>query len=95
AGLLDAVAQRLAYGVAALSVVLDPALVVLAGDVGRAGGAELAGRVQQEVATIAPVRPRVVVTGVADEPVLRGALLTAVESAREEILQSAGGTPAK
>jgi len=86
--LLDEVARRLAFGVAAVCVVLDPALVVLAGDVGQAGGSELAGRVEQEVATIAPVHPKVVTTQVPDDPVLRGALLTAVDAAREDVLRS-------
>jgi predicted NBD/HSP70 family sugar kinase len=88
--LLDEVARRLAFGVAAVCVVLDPALVVLAGVVGQAGGDELAGRVQQEVAAIAPVHPKVVTTRVPDDPVLRGALLTAVDAAREEVLRSTG-----
>ena len=93
AALLDQIAERLAYGVAAVCVVLDPALVVLAGDIGRAGGAELGSRVEREVATIAPVHPKVVATEVAADPVLRGALLTAVEAAREQILELAATPP--
>ncbi len=89
ADLLDQIAERLAYGVAAVCVVLDPALVVLAGDIGRAGGAELGSRVEREVATIAPVHPKVVATEVDADPVLRGALLTAVEAAREQVLELA------
>jgi len=88
AAALDELAQRLALGVAAVCVVLDPALVVLAGDIGQAGGQQLADRVATEVATIAPVAPRVVPTQVPDAPVLRGALLTAVDRAREEIFES-------
>ncbi|MGH3730555.1 MAG: ROK family transcriptional regulator [Micromonosporaceae bacterium] len=90
---LDQVAVRLAYGVAAVCVVLDPALVVLAGDIGRAGGAELAGRVEREVAAIAPVQPKVLTTQVEADPVLHGALLTAVEAARQEILESTETNP--
>lgn len=86
--LLDELARRLALGVVAACVVLDPSLVVLAGAVGRAGGAELAERVRAAVATMAPVTPRVAVTGVAAEPVLRGALLTALETARDEVFGS-------
>ena len=85
---LDEIARRLALGVAAVGVVLDPALVVLAGDVGRAGSAALAQRVQHEVAAIAPVSPRVVVTEVEAEPVLNGALLTGLDAVREEIFGS-------
>jgi predicted NBD/HSP70 family sugar kinase len=85
---LDELARRLALGVAAVCVVLDPALVVLAGDVGQAGGTALAGRVQHEVAAISPVSPRVVVTGADPEPVLHGALLTGLDAVREEVFGS-------
>jgi len=85
---LDELARRLALGLSAACLVLDPALVVLAGEVGRAGGVALAHRVQQEVAAIAPVSPRVVVSEVPDEPVLHGALLTALDAARDEVFGS-------
>src|SRR5438045_352366 len=45
APVLDEIARRLAIGVAAVALVLDPALVVLPGDLGRARGAAPAGRV--------------------------------------------------
>ncbi|RVX38105.1 putative NBD/HSP70 family sugar kinase [Nonomuraea polychroma] len=84
-GFLDAVADRLAVGVAAVTVVLDPGLIVLAGDVGRAGGPELAARVEEAVAKVCPTRPSVVTTGVTGNPVLRGALVAALEQAREQV----------
>lgn len=85
--LLDEVAQRLALGVAAVCVILDPGLVVLAGEVGHAGGAALTSRVEEAVARICPVRPQVVTTTVTDKnPVLRGAVLAALDQAREELL---------
>jgi predicted NBD/HSP70 family sugar kinase len=85
---LDELARRLALGVVGVSVVLDPSLVVLAGDIGQAGGTALAQRVQHEVAAIAPVSPRVVASEVPDEPVLQGALLTGLEAVREEVFGS-------
>ncbi|MEU7615992.1 ROK family transcriptional regulator [Micromonospora rifamycinica] len=85
--LLDELARRLALGVASTCVVLDPPLVVLAGEVGQAGGAALAERVQHEVAAITLVRPRVVPTGLTEEPILRGALRTA----RDEVFGSTVG----
>jgi predicted NBD/HSP70 family sugar kinase len=85
---IDELARRLALGVVAVCVVLDPSLVVLAGDVGRAGGESLAAHVQDQVTRLAPVAPRVVVTEVAGEPVLQGALLTALEQTREEVFTS-------
>lgn len=88
---LDELARRLALGVASTCVVLDPPLVVLTGEIGQAGGAALADRVQHEVAAITLVTPRVVTTEVTDEPVLRGALRTALDSVRDEIFGSTLG----
>jgi predicted NBD/HSP70 family sugar kinase len=81
-------ARRVAVGVAAISVTLDPGLVVLGGEVGQAGGAALADRVSTEVGRICPVTPDVVPTAVPDAPVLRGALLAAVDQARTALLAS-------
>lgn len=85
---IDELARRVALGVVAVCVVLDPSLVVLAGDVGRAGGEALAARVQDQVTRLAPVTPRVVVTEVEGDPVLQGALLTALTETREEVFTS-------
>ncbi|SEU16711.1 ROK family transcriptional regulator [Nonomuraea wenchangensis] len=82
---LDAVAARLAVGAAAITVVLDPGLIVLSGDVGRAGGERLAAKVQEAVARVCPSRPPVVTTTVAGNPVLRGALVAALDQAREQV----------
>jgi predicted NBD/HSP70 family sugar kinase len=88
AAFLDDLAQRVAVGVASVCVVLDPGLVVLGGEVGRAGGTALAARVAACVAAIWPSHPRVVPTGVPGEPVLRGAMLAAVDQARAALLAS-------
>jgi hypothetical protein len=56
--------------------------------VGQAGGTALAERVQHEVAAITLVSPRVVVTEVAQEPVLKGALRTALDAVRDEVFGS-------
>lgn len=85
---LGEVARRVALGVASISVVLDPGLVVLGGNVGLAGGAPLADRVAAEVCRIFPASPRVVPTGVTGAPVLRGAMLAAVDQARSDLLDS-------
>lgn len=88
---LDEIARRLALGVASTCVVLDPPLVVLAGEVGQAGGSALADRVQHEVAAITLVSPKVVVSEISDEPVLQGALLTALDAVRDEVFGSTVG----
>ncbi len=85
---LSELAHRVAVGVASVCVVLDPGLVVLGGEVGRAGGTALADRVAAGVASIWPSRPRVVPTGVPGEPVLRGAMLAAVAQARAGLMAS-------
>jgi predicted NBD/HSP70 family sugar kinase len=80
--------SRVATGVAAVCVVLDPGLVVLGGEVGMAGGELLAGKVAAEVGRISPARPEIVPTGVNGGPVLRGAILAAVDQARADLLGS-------
>src|ERR1700759_439538 len=85
---LSEIARRVALGVASVSVVLDPGLVVLGGNVGMAGGTGLADRVAAEVARICPASPRVVPTAVSGAPVLRGAMLAAVDQARSDLLDS-------
>ena len=53
--------------------------------------AALAERVQHEVAAITLVRPRVVSTGLTEEPILRGALRTALDAVRDEVFGSTVG----
>jgi predicted NBD/HSP70 family sugar kinase len=88
AAFLDELAHRVALGVTAVCTVLDPGLVVLGGEIGLAGGPVLADRVAAQVARMCPVQPRVIPTAVTSEPVLRGALLTAVDRARTDLLAS-------
>jgi predicted NBD/HSP70 family sugar kinase len=82
---LDALADRLAVGVASVAAILDPGCVVLGGEVGQAGGGELAGRVAERVRRMSPlpteVRPGILGGGA----VLRGALLTARARAQDEL----------
>jgi predicted NBD/HSP70 family sugar kinase len=87
---VDDLAHRLALGVASVCVILDPSLVVLAGDVCRAGGTDLADRVEEAVARICPIRPNVAVTTVERRPVLLGAVDVAAEQAREALFTPAG-----
>ncbi|GAB3204866.1 ROK family transcriptional regulator [Marinactinospora endophytica] len=85
---LDELAQRIARGVASVCVVLDPGLVVLGGAVSRAGGTDLAHRVARATERIGPNAPEVSVSRVEGNPVLRGAVLAALRSAREEVFAS-------
>jgi len=81
-------AHRVALGVTSVCTVLDPGLVVLGGELGFVGGAELAGQVSAEVTRMCPANPRIVPTEVPSEPVVRGALLAAVDQACADLLAS-------
>jgi predicted NBD/HSP70 family sugar kinase len=85
---LDELAHRVALGATTVCAVLDPGLLVLGGQIGLAGGTALADRVAARMAQMCPVVPQVVPTTVTSDPVLRGALLTAVEQAQTELLAS-------
>jgi predicted NBD/HSP70 family sugar kinase len=85
---LEELAERLAIGLAAIVAVLDPELVVLAGAVSTAGGERLRRLVQAELATLAVARPAVQLTGIDHDPVLRGALLSALDTTRDEVFDT-------
>ncbi|MFI0409742.1 ROK family protein [Actinomadura sp. 3N508] len=87
---LDDLARRISYGVTSVNIVLDPGLVVLSGNLGRAGGRPLATRIEEIVGRISPTRPAVEMTGVEGNPVLRGALHAALVKARDDVFSSAG-----
>ncbi|OKK15130.1 transcriptional regulator [Streptomyces sp. CB00455] len=80
---LGALAERLALGAAAVASVLDPGCVVLAGELGRAGGPALAARVSHRLATLTPLPTQVRATTLGDPAVLSGARLAAREAAQE------------
>nr|WP_307673431.1 ROK family transcriptional regulator [Streptomyces sp. V4I2] len=82
---LDALADRVALGAAAVIAVLDPGCVVLAGEIGRAGGDTLALRVQDRLARLSPLPTEVRPSALGGGAVLRGALLTAREQAQDEL----------
>ncbi|MET9682726.1 ROK family transcriptional regulator [Streptomyces coeruleorubidus] len=82
---LDALADRVAVGVASVVAILDPGCVVLGGEVGQAGGDELAARVQDRIARMTPLPTEVRTTTLGGSAVLRGALLTARDRAQEEL----------
>ncbi|MFD0721196.1 ROK family transcriptional regulator [Streptomyces globosus] len=86
--LLRRYATALATGLAALVAVLDPELVVLSGAVTDAGGAALRDLVQAELADLAPSAPRLVPGSVRERPVLRGALESALATARDEVFDT-------
>lgn len=82
---LDALAARIALGVAAICAVLDPGCAVLGGEVGRAGGEGLARRVEGHVARLSPLRTWVRAGVVGGGGVLRGAVLMALDATQNEL----------
>jgi hypothetical protein len=82
---LDALADRLAVGVASVVAILDPGCVVLGGEVGQAGGKELARRVEDRVRRMSPLATEVRPSTLGGAAVLRGALLTARDQAQDEL----------
>ncbi|MER7504522.1 hypothetical protein AB0L05_38800 [Nonomuraea pusilla] len=65
--------------------VLDPGLVVLAGGTGRAGGEELARLTTGRLASLVPVPVQVRPTAIEGNPVLDGAVHTALALARDDL----------
>ncbi|MFJ5227469.1 ROK family transcriptional regulator [Streptomyces sp. NPDC088400] len=88
AELLGLYAQRLATGLASVTAVLDPELIILAGGVIAAGGEPLRALVQAELAELAASRPRLLVGEVQHRPVLRGALESALATTRDELFDT-------
>ncbi|WP_330318439.1 ROK family transcriptional regulator [Streptomyces platensis] len=90
AAFLDALAARIALGVAAVCAVLDPGCVVLGGEVGRGGGAGLADRVTAHLARLSPLRTDVRAGVVGGRAVLLGAVLAARDAAQNDLFGAAG-----
>ncbi|MCX5201190.1 ROK family transcriptional regulator [Streptomyces sp. NBC_00237] len=88
AGLLPEYAHRLAVGLASVVAVLDPELIVLSGALTAAGGEPLRALVQTELADLAAPRPRLVIGEIHQNPVLRGALQSALEATRDEVFDT-------
>lgn len=59
--------------------------MVLGGEIGRAGGAELAGRVERRLAELSPLRTEVRAGTAGGGAVLAGAVLTAGDAVRRDL----------
>lgn len=86
AAFLDALAARIAWALAGVAAIVDPALIVLGGELARAGGPLLADRVSAALRTISPLDTTIAVTGVSGDPVLLGALDSALRAVRNTLL---------
>ena len=89
AAFVDSLAARIALGALGLVAVVDPGLIVLAGDVGQAGDAVLADRVAAHLGTLDATVTDIVPSRLPDNPVVTGALLSALHIARDDVFGSA------
>ena len=85
---LDELAQRLAAGLAAMVAALDPALIVLSGEVCRAGGEPLRELVQRHLTPLTIPGPALRLSTVSGNPVLAGATFAALQRARDTVFGS-------
>ncbi len=80
--------QRLAVGLAAIVSVLDPELVILSGGVLSEGGGRLREIVRGELHDLSLCRPRIELTDVPADPVLKGALHAALRATRDLVFNT-------
>lgn len=85
---VDKVVGRLARGVAAATVLLNPGVVVVGGGISRAGEVLLEA-LEPAVCDLVPVAPRFVLSALGDEAVALGAVRTALDAAEEHLLSFA------
>ncbi len=79
--IVDEVARHIAWGIAVISVIADPSLVVLGGGVGDNPDLLLP-RIQKFLRELAPFTPEVKTTALGGEAALLGAIATALRSGR-------------
>ncbi|HYW24578.1 MAG TPA: ROK family transcriptional regulator [Terriglobales bacterium] len=87
---VDLEGERLALAVAAVAAILDPELVVLGGGIGRNLDL-LQDALVRRLHQVTPLRPAVVVSRLGDDAVLRGAIATALDLARELVYERRAG----
>jgi predicted NBD/HSP70 family sugar kinase len=86
--LLRRLATGTAVGLASMVAVLDPQLIVLSGGVLTAGGERLRRLVQTELTELAVPRPALKLGTVTRDPVLHGALESALATTRDEVFDT-------
>ncbi|MBO9627104.1 MAG: ROK family transcriptional regulator [Microbacterium sp.] len=88
---LEEIARRLALGLSAVVAIVDPDLIVLAGDIALAGGERLRALVQRHLHAAVVARPPVLLSGLDENPVLDGALRLALARIQDEVLGTVSG----
>ncbi|MEV6772300.1 ROK family transcriptional regulator [Nocardia sp. NPDC051030] len=85
---LTELADRLALGLAAIVSVVDPQVLILAGEVPRAGGERLRALVEASLAELTFQRPAVRSSAIAGSPILHGALERALAAVRDDVFST-------
>jgi predicted NBD/HSP70 family sugar kinase len=83
-------ATRLAFMVASVAAVIDPALVVLGGGIGKNTDL-LAAPLSRALAHATPLRPKIVPGELGEDAALTGAIATALRTARDVVFTRRGG----
>jgi predicted NBD/HSP70 family sugar kinase len=82
---LDELARRTAIVVSSTCLLVDPSVLVLDGGHLAAGGEPLLDRIRAHVRLLSPTPVRLALAQVHDDPILRGALQTALDDARDSL----------
>ncbi|MFD8974693.1 ROK family protein [Streptomyces sp. NPDC059593] len=90
-GLVRRYGAEVAAGLAPVAVMLDPEIVVLAGPLCAAGGEVLRDEVERNLRDFLPSVPRVLLSRLGDQAVLRGALHVGRSHARDSAYETARG----
>jgi predicted NBD/HSP70 family sugar kinase len=82
--ILDTLVRRLARGIAAAAIVVDPRTVIVGG--GLSGAGEMLLRpLERELADLVPIPPQVVLSGLGEEAVALGAVRLAVQTVEDRL----------
>jgi predicted NBD/HSP70 family sugar kinase len=85
---LDDLLDRLARGIAAAIVVLNPATLIIGGGVSRAGE-RLRAPLERKIHALVPVAPRVILSQLGDEAVALGGVRLALQAVEQELFDFA------
>lgn len=77
--------NRYACAIVSVIALLDPARIVLAGELARLGGERLRAEVARQLTAIMPAAPQLTVTVASDTPILDGAMLMSLGIARDRV----------
>jgi predicted NBD/HSP70 family sugar kinase len=83
---LEAFADRIAVGLMTVVTLIDPPLIVLAGEVAQAGGEPLRDAVVDALRARSPLDTQIAVTGVTGDAVLLGALSSGIAAVQDRLL---------